>query len=220
MSTKSNGDIFKHFQKLFSSLSKKPDDWGIAPREKLLDIAISLLKAYIESPTLENRENFIKFLCRDKIDSISFAGNIRFCDYELQCLNIIYFGSNLIFSQTGKFFVYAYLRHFYIEKKQIDMLRDFIPEIDINLENDFKILQGPIKLFAYCYYLTRFYKEKTFIYNVIDYLRNVDLYYKNDIPQLVNSFVNMIDMLFDLSTNPCYKDFFYLSKQAGNYQTI
>lgn len=149
----------------------RPIDWPANGREQRLDIIWDLLNKFESKPSYRTRESLLSFVCDNDANQYTSFGKVRFSEYEVELINIIYVRA----AQFQINSVIAYLYDLISEATRLQKINSWIQPVIENKDEDcsYRIvpyedgLLLPLKLYYFAYQKFTVEKDDSFAAKLI-----------------------------------------------------
>lgn len=185
-----------------------PDDWPANNIECQLENIMNQIDNFIEDPSYKNKEILVALTTNYDLNQTSYLGLFRTTEYEIACINSLYYKASMISCTGLKAFLYDLIG----KKARMQKIVLWMPDIDISYNDQaFSGLAESLKLYYLAYSRFTIDKDKLFSEKLIDIVKEFMDYSKHNDSQeeykeLINTLTHAyITLLNDISNFRCTK---------------
>jgi len=125
-----------------------PDDWPANNIECQLENIMNQIDNFIEDPSYKNKEILVALTTNYDLNQASYLGLFRTTEYEIACINSLYYKASMISCTGLKAFLYDLIG----KKARMQKIVLWMPDIDISYNDQaFSGLAESLKLYYLAY---------------------------------------------------------------------
>lgn len=186
----------------------KPDDWPANAIECQLENIQTQVEKFKKNPNYKNKEILISLITNYDLNQMSMIGLVRTTEYEVACINSLFFDANILQLNALK----AYLYELIGNKTRMQKMISWFSECDETIEiRAFEGLFPQLKLYYFSYQKFTVEKSKSYAEQLIEIVKDIISYSEEcesekekeeNISSITHSYISLIN---DISNFRCAK---------------
>lgn len=186
----------------------KPDDWPANAIECQLENIQTQVEKFKKNPNYKNKEILISLITNYDLNQMSMIGLVRTTEYEVACINSLFFDANILQLNALK----AYLYELIGNKTRMQKMISWFSECDETIEiKAFEGLFPQLKLYYFSYQKFTVEKSKSYAEQLIEIVKDIISYSEEcesekekeeNISNITHSYISLIN---DISNFRCAK---------------
>ena len=176
-----------------------PDDWPANAAECALQNILDAIERFIDDPNYRNKEVLISLVSTYDLNQTSHLGLFRITDYEVCCINTIYYYASVIQINVAKTYLYEFVGD---RARMINIICGTPLDVNVN-DDEYSYLFPQLKLYYNIYLEYNWNKNRSLADQIAKSMNEVIASYPSDFYEHYKT--GFLTLLNDISYFRCKK---------------